>query len=109
MSEHRAAIGRIPEGAEAHAYSDHSRPVKAPSKFVEGAEVQVGVIYVCPRCQDEKQGIPHGTVIACSCGLNAAVFGNGLFLWEGEITDVRRGAGQQPVLLRVPKGKPRLN
>ena len=76
-------------------YSEHlvyrnftkKRPAK-PSRLIPGFKLDAGEDFFCPRCGHKRDEIKHGVPARCeSCSLCFMRYGNGLWIWEGELSD----------------------
>ena len=69
------------------AYSDWVITAQQPSAIIyDKRTIVVDVGWTCPRCQRvNTPTITHGTTATCGgCHLNAEVFGNDMYVWDGD-------------------------
>lgn len=70
-------------GVESLLYHNYHRENVLRSRLIPGIAVgdTTEGTMTCPRCQTQRDGIPHGAKVTCeSCGLQMQRFGNSLDL-----------------------------
>jgi ribosomal protein S27AE len=75
---------------EKYCAGDYTKELVKQSKLLgNGSVYQAGRIRQCPRCGLVSSGdFPHGELLHCEkCGLNMKVWGNALYISDGEIED----------------------
>ena len=91
------------EYAENMCLSDHQTYHRnpQPSKFVPGLTYDNSYeVYHCPNCHQNSPGLEHGVTYYCDCGLIALSFGNSLWIWKEEGTELKK-----PTVINQMKAK----
>lgn len=75
-----------PSSAETICATEYRRSVRKPSRYVRGLTVDAPDEFICPRCRSTLGQMEHGDIRVCRCKLSVALYGNGLTIWEEQVS-----------------------